>query len=96
MITKTEDVLDELYGIGVRPGGGDGEEAAGAPEQPEEPAPTGPAETVLREIEAGGGVDGACRASGLSAAEVRALLAQMEDSGRLRRDVLGAYVRESA
>ena len=50
---------------------------------------------MLAAIEAGGGVDGACEASGLEAAEVRAILARMEDSGRVRRDVLGAYVRAS-
>jgi DNA processing protein len=96
VITSTEDVLDELYGIGVRPAsaatddpggsGRDGEADTGAPID-------GPAEAVLAAMESGAGVDGACEASGLPVAEVRALLARMEDSGHLSRDVLGSYVR---
>lgn len=97
VITSAEDVLDELYGIGVRP------EAAAAPKASEPEAAAGDrpaaggaeADAVLAAVEAGGGVDGACEATGLGAAEVRAMLARMEDSGRIRRDVLGAYVRSS-
>ena len=48
---------------------------------------------MLAAIESGEGVDGASAASGLPVNEVRAMLAQMEDSGQLRRDVLGVYVR---
>jgi len=93
VITRTEDVLDELYGIGVRP-------EAPAVQESEPPASEeesgGPeADAVLAAVEAGGGVDGACEASGLGAAEVRAILARLEDSGRLRRDVLGGYARSS-
>jgi DNA processing protein len=90
VITCTEDMLDELFGIGVRlpdaPGRVDGQGAS-------EPVDEGPAAAVLAAVESGAGVDGACRASGLPVAEVRALLARLEDSGHLRRDVLGTYVR---
>ncbi len=98
VITRTEDILDELYGIGVRPtvsalAGGQGPPADGADSDPADDPPTA---AVLAAIEAGAGVDGACEASGLPVAEVRAMLARMEESGRLRRDVLGAYVRRSS
>lgn len=92
VITRTEDILDELAGIGILPsvtGGGE-------PPEQDPPAPPGPAEAVLAAIEAGGGVDAACEATGLPAAKVRVLLAQMEDSGRLRRDVLGGFARGSS
>jgi DNA processing protein len=92
VITRTEDVLDELYGVGVRPPDhGDGPEAAQEPAG--QPAEEGPAAAVLAAIESGEGVDGASAASGLPVNEVRAMLAQMEHSGQLRRDVLGVYVR---
>ena len=98
VITRTEDILDELYGIGVRPAvsapaGGQVPPAVG---DDSDPGDDPPAAAVLAAIEAGAGVDGACEASGLPVAEVRAMLARMEESGRLRRDVLGAYVRRSS
>ncbi len=97
VITSTEDVLDELYGIGVRPAGSPAAEEGESPAAERRQGAGGGREVnaVLAAVEAGGGVDGACEASGLEAAEVRAILARMEDSGRLRRDVLGAYARSS-
>lgn len=109
VITRTEDVLDELYGIGAAVPAGtagdapsrgtaDGETAVGeSPDLPEAPAPAeGPEPAVLAALESGEGVDGACRATGLSVSAVRAMLARMEDSGRLERDGLGAYVRRAS
>ena len=69
------------------------DERGGAPAVGGEPTGEGPAAVVLAAIEAGEGVDGASAASGLPANEVRAMLARLEDSGQLRRDVLGIYVR---
>lgn len=88
VITRTEDVLDELLGIGVQR---DGDEE----DEEETPAGGGPERAVLDALMSGGGVDAACQATGLGAAEVRALLARMEDSGCLHRDVLGGYARGS-
>ena len=97
VITRTEDVLDELYGIGVRPAvsaAAVAEDAGGRRGQ--RPGTMVRPPRSWPRIEAGAGVDGACEASGLPVAEVRAMLARMEESGRLRRDVLGAYVRRSS
>ena len=63
VITRTEDVLDELYGVGVRP------RPAAAAEGPigrgrsdaSEGAVAAEADVVLAAIEAGGGVDGRAR-----------------------------------
>jgi DNA processing protein len=96
VITSAEDVLDELYGIGVRPAtaAGDGADCTRHDGHTDPGASMdGPEGAVLAAIESGAGIDGACEASGLPVAEVRALLARMEDSGRLCRDVLGSYVR---
>ena len=96
VVTRTEDVLDELYGIGVARPPDEAERSDEAPAADGEPG-AGPAEaTVLAAIEAGGGVDAASEASGLSVAAVRAALARMEDSGRVARDGLGGYVRRSS
>ena len=93
VITRTEDVLDELYGVGAGPPEADARDDEAAGPTAAEPAEEGPAAAVLAAIESGAGVDGASAASGLPVNEVRAMLAGMEDSGRLRRDVLGDYVR---
>ena len=85
VITRTEDILDELYGVGIAP----------PPPVREEPTGTGPEEAVLAAIESGAGIDGACEASGLPVAEVRATLTRLEEAGRLRRSALGGYARTS-
>ncbi len=92
VITRTEDILDELFGIGGRPLAAEDDSAGGAGV----PESSAAERAVIAAVEAGGGVDGACRASGLSAAEVRALMARLEESGHLRHDVLGSYVRGTA
>lgn len=94
VITRTEDVLDELSGIGA--GTAEREAPTADPGADKAPATAGdPEDAVVEALIEGGGIDAACRATGLGAGEVRALLARMEDSGRLQRGVLGEYAKGS-
>jgi DNA processing protein len=84
-VTGTEDVLDELFGVGIRP----------VPPPPAGPAgPLAPAlRAVLRAVEDGSGVDEiACR-TGSSAAAVRAALGRLEADGLVVRGSLGGWER---
>ena len=81
LVTGPQDVLDLLYGVGVRT-------------VPEEPAaPLGPPERrVLELVARGAGTDEIGRETGMPAAAVRATLARLELGGVLRRAPSGSYV----
>ena len=84
-VTSTEDVLDELFGVGLRP-----ERAPGAGR----PAPVDPAlRDVLDALEAGAGVDEIVRRTRSSAGEVRAALGRLEAEGHVVRGPLGGWER---
>jgi DNA processing protein len=81
LVTNAQDVLDLMYGVGVR-------------EVPTAPAPVVDAqeERVLELVARGTGVDELGREAGLSAAALRATLARLELHGLVRRAPSGAYV----
>ena len=83
-ITRTEDVLDELFGVGVR-------------RVPSRHVPSGPADGRLRAaLEAAGrspSVDGIARELRVTAAEARAALGRLEAEGYLVRRDLGGWER---
>jgi DNA processing protein len=82
-VTSTEDVLDELYGVGMRP-----ERAS------RRAAPTDQAlRDVLEAVEAGAGVDEIVRRTRSSAAAVRAALGRLEADGHVVRGLLGGWER---
>jgi DNA processing protein len=83
-VTSTEDVLDELYGVGMRP---PPESARPAP--PEEPR----MRAVLDAVEAGSGVDEIVARTRASASEVRVALARLEAEGHVVRGALGGWER---
>jgi DNA processing protein len=88
VITRVEDVCEELFGAGAE------QEPAG---DDEGRAPRDPmSRAVLEAVEAGTGIDGACRSSGLPVNEVRAILARLESAGEVRRAALGAYTRTAS
>jgi predicted Rossmann fold nucleotide-binding protein DprA/Smf involved in DNA uptake len=84
-ITGTGDVLDELFGVGVRR----------APEPGE--ARTAPADPLLRAVlaaaEGGASVEAIARSTGRSAAQTRAALGRLEADGYLVRRDLGGWER---
>jgi DNA processing protein len=81
LVTGPQDVLDLMYGVGVR-------------EVPEEHAPQlDPRERqVLELVACGAGLDELGREGKLSASEVRATLARLEMRGLVRRAASGGYV----
>jgi DNA processing protein len=78
-ITGTQDVLDELFGVGVR---------VSAP-QPEAVPGDSRLRTVLDAVEAGREVDEMASATRLAAGEVRAALGQLEAGGWIARRLSG-------
>ena len=82
VVTSTEDLLDELFGVGNRPDPPVGPRAA--PPDPFE-------ESILDAVAAEMDIDGICAAAGLPVREARAVLTRLEATGRVRRDALGAY-----
>jgi DNA processing protein len=83
LVTGPQDVLDELFGVGVR-------EAKSAPAG----APCDPGlEKVLAGVENGGSVGEIAGAAQLSAAQTRAALARLEARGLIVRSGLGRYER---
>ena len=81
-VTGVADVLDELFGVGVRPA-----PAAAA-------APGGPGvRAVLEAVEAGCGVDEIGTRAGLAASDVRVALARLEAGGHIVRGGLGGWER---
>ena len=82
VVTSTEDLLDELFGVGNRPDPPVGPRAA--PPDPVE-------ESILDAVAAEMDIDGICAAAGLPVREARAALTRLEATGHVRRDALGAY-----
>ena len=82
VVTSTEDVLDELFGVGNRPD----------PPPRSRVAPPDPvAESILDAVAAEMDIDGICASAGLPVREARAALTRLEAAGHVRRDALGAY-----
>ena len=81
LVTGPQDVLDLLYGVGVR-------QVPGAPS----PVLDSRAQRTLDLVAQGLGLDELGRELGLSAALLRATLAQLELQGLIRRAPSGAYV----
>jgi len=84
-ITSTEDVLDELYGVGMRH---TPPEASRAPE-PEDPTQA----RVLEAAERTSSVAGVAAATGLTTAETRVALARLEAEGFLVRRSIDGWER---
>lgn len=82
-ITGAQDVLDELFGVGVRE------------LQAAEAAPDPTLQKVLEAVEAGHSLDGLARAAELPVREARAALARLESHGLVRRSGLGSYERSA-
>jgi DNA processing protein len=95
VITSVEDVLDEVYGVGMhRPDTGSpraGKEGAGPMKQPQDPL----LREVLAAVEAGHGVDGVAHSAGIDAAAARAALGRLEAEGYIARAGLGGYERRA-
>ena len=80
-VTGVADVLDELFGAGVRPS------------PPEERPVVGDLRRVLDAVEAGVSAGEIAPLAGLSASEVRAALARLEAMGLIARAGFGSYER---
>ncbi len=98
VVTSPEDVLDELYGVGIRPD----EESENQPrarrkrkrvppQQPDDEL----LKVVLGAVEAGLGVDGVAQSAGIGAAAARAALGRLEAEGYIIRSGLGSYERRA-
>ena len=84
-VTATADVLDELFGAGVRKP----VPVPGVAEEPTEPL----LRAVLAEVERCSSVEAVADATGLSVGEVRAALGRLEVDGHLVRRDLGGWER---
>jgi DNA processing protein len=84
-VTGVQDVLDELFGAGVRPAPA----VPGAAPEPEDERLRG----VLRAIEAGSAPAEVASRCGLEPSEVRRALARLESMGLIARKGLGSYER---
>jgi DNA processing protein len=101
VVTSTEDVLDELYGVGRRPEEeGVAEPADRKPVRRRRTARPEPEDellkTVLGAVEAGLGVDEVARSAGIGAPAARAALGRLEAGGYIVRSGLGSYERSAA
>jgi DNA processing protein len=86
-ITRTEDVLDELFGVGMR--------QAPAPEGAREPADP-LLRRVLQAAEGHDSVGAVAHAAGIGIAETRSALGRLELEGHLVRGDLGSWQRTMA
>ena len=86
-ISGTEDVLDELFGVGVRPIAEPGDSL----QVPADPF----LRTVLEAAETGDSVEAVADATGRSVAETRAALGRLEADGYLVRRDLGGWERSA-
>jgi DNA processing protein len=84
-ISGTEDVLDELFGVGVRPIA----ELGDSLQVPADPF----LQTVLQAAETGDSVEAVADAAGRTVAETRAALGRLEADGYLVRRDLGSWER---
>lgn len=92
LITRPEDVLDELFGAGARDHGWASSEPA-----PEDAARLDPVEgAVLEAVERGLGIEAMGEAAHVPVGEVRAALTRLEAGGHVRRGALGAYTRRAS
>jgi DNA processing protein len=93
VVRGVEDVLDLVYGVGVRPASGtvgcEEEDRAGPRSEGLEPG----LRQVLDAIEAGQGVETLVEAALASAREVRVALGRLEALGLVTRDGFGSYER---
>jgi DNA processing protein len=84
VVTSTEDLLDDLFGVGAGP-------------RPSARPATGPPDpvdaSILDAVEADMDIDAICATSGLPVRETRAALTRLERAGSVRRDGMGAYHR---
>jgi DNA processing protein len=81
-VTGTEDVLDELFGVAVRP-------SPSAPQLPDDPL----LRAVVEAAEATSSVEAIASAAGATTAEVRAALGRLEVDGHLVRRAFGGWER---
>jgi DNA processing protein len=86
-VTRTEDVLDELYGVGAREARDSG---LPRPERPSTPKDDR-LRAVLAAVGEGGGIGAIAAAARLSAAETRAALGRLEADGHVVRRALGGW-----
>ena len=84
-ISGTEDVLDELFGVGVR------QAAEGGGSRPAPPDPF--LRTVLESAEGNHSVEAVARDAGGTVPETRAALGRLEAEGYLARRELGGWER---
>ena len=83
VVRGVQDILDELYGVGVRPAVLErSQRALGAGER-----------RLLDAVEAGVDLSGLADTAGLPAHEVRGAMARLEVAGLVRRSGLGGYMR---
>lgn len=85
-VTSTADVLDELFGVGVRE---PVPVAAARAAEPEDPS----LRSVLAEAELGSSVEAIASTTGMAVAKVRAALGRLEAEGYLVRRDLGGWER---
>lgn len=83
-VTGTEDVLDELYGAGIRPR---------SVTEPRRSAPDPRLKALLDAVEAGCAVDEMAGRVGRTTADVRAALGRLEAEGHVVRGTLGGWER---
>jgi DNA processing protein len=99
VVTSPEDVLDELYGVGIRPKE-ESDKKPAAPRKRKRIAPRQPDDAllnaVLGAVEAGLGVDGVAQSAGIGPAAARAALGRLEADGYIVRSGLGSYERRAA
>jgi DNA processing protein len=88
-ISGTEDVLDELFGVGARPPGAPVSSAAAAPDDPLLRA-------TLDAADGGDSVEAVARTTGRSIADARAALGRLEADGHLVRRDLGGWERSAS
>jgi DNA processing protein len=88
-VTRTEDVLDELYGVGARPAADPG---LPRPERPAAPT-DGTLRAVLDAVGDGVGIGAIAEAARVSASEARAALGRLEADGHVVRRALGGWER---
>jgi DNA processing protein len=90
-VTRTEDVLDELYGVGARAAPDSGLPRPDRPPAPED----GRLRAVLEAVGDGSGIGAIADAARMSASEARAALGRLEADGLVVRRALGGWERVS-
>jgi DNA processing protein len=83
LVRDVQEILDELYGVGIRPAGRSGAE----------PRLDAVEARLLDAVEAGVDLSGLAEVAGLPAREVRGAMARLEVAGLVRRAGFGGYTR---